>query len=72
MKIEMKAEKKQVVIDKSEYTITLDKEAFLLFAGGIGNTSHYSRKEAGMTNEQARFFTDLYGHLHDDYFEVKD
>lgn len=67
MKFDLQVNEKKVVIDESTYTITLDKESFLLFSGGIGNTSAWSRAKAGMTKEQAAFFTGLYDKLHDAY-----
>ena len=45
------------------YVLTLTKEEYELFYFGIGNTSPRSRKEAGMTEEQAQYFSILFTQL---------
>ena len=47
------------------YSITLTEKEYQLLYQGIGNTSPYTRKEAGMDQEQADFFTTLFQHLQD-------
>jgi len=42
------------------YTIELTQAEYLLFIEGIGLTSDYSRRNAGMTPEQAEFFGKLF------------
>ena len=55
MKLEVKV--------KPAYVLKLNKEEFELLYSGIGNTPLASRAEAGMTVEEAQFFTTLYNQL---------
>ena len=48
---------------KCTYVLKLNKEEFELLYSGIGNTSIASRAGAGMTVEEAQFFTDFYNQL---------
>ena len=59
MKVDVKVEMK---VERT-YTLKLNKEEFELLFSGIGNTSVASRTGAGMTVEEARFFTDFYNQL---------
>ena len=45
------------------YVLKFNKEEFELLYSGIGNTSIASRATAGMTVEEAQFFTDFYNQL---------
>lgn len=47
------------------YLINLTEKEYELLYMGIGNTSPTSRKEAGMTEEQAEFFYEFYSKLHE-------
>ena len=51
---------------KSEtaYTLTLTARELDLLFHGIGRTSVNSRVEAGMTEEESEFFTQLFGTIH--------
>ena len=48
---------------KCTYVLKLNKEEFELLYSGIGNTSIASRAGAGMTVEEAQFFTNFYNQL---------
>lgn len=48
---------------KNTFILTFSEAEFRLFLGGIGETSINSRIDAGMTIEQAKFFTELYNRL---------
>lgn len=45
------------------FTITFTEEEFQLLIDGIGETSGISRMEAGMTEDQSRFFELFYEKL---------
>ncbi len=42
------------------YNITLTQQELALLFGGIGRTSATTRQEAGMTSEEAEFFSPLF------------
>lgn len=48
---------------KPTYVITLTQEEYKLLYFGIGSTSLNSRKTAGMTEEQAQYFSVLFAQL---------
>lgn len=45
---------------ESAYSIILTEKEYQLLYQGIGNTSPNTRENAGMTREQAEFFTTLF------------
>lgn len=45
------------------FTLTLTEDEFNNLRQGIGRTSIGSREKAGMTEQQSRFFRELYDHL---------
>ena len=47
------------------YSIILTEEEYRLLYHGIGSTSLNSREAAGMTEEQAEFFSTLFSQLKD-------
>ena len=50
---------------KATYVLTLTQEEYELLYFGIGNTSPNSRKAAGMSEEQAEFFSTFFSQLKD-------
>lgn len=53
------------VVTKKVFTVSFTEEEYKLFVRGIGNTSSTSREKAGMSVDQAMFFSDLYSALPD-------
>jgi hypothetical protein len=51
------------VIKVLSYRIELTEEEMTILTSGLGRTSTFSRKEAGMTHEEAKWFSDLYTQL---------
>ena len=50
---------------ESTYVITLTKEEYMLLYFGLGNTSPNSRRAAGMSEEQAEYFSTFFSQLKD-------
>lgn len=50
---------------KATYVLSLTQEEYELLYFGIGNTSPNSRKAAGMTEEQAEYFSTFFSQLKD-------
>jgi len=48
---------------KPTYVLSLTQEEYELLYHGIGNTSPNSRRTAGMTEEQAQYFSILFTQL---------
>ena len=48
---------------KPTYVLTLTQEEYELIYFGIGSTSPNSRRTAGMTEEQAQYFSTLFAQL---------
>ena len=48
---------------KSSYVLSLTQEEYELLYHGIGSTSPNSRRAAGMTEEQAQYFSILFTQL---------
>ena len=48
---------------KPTYVLSLTQEEYELLYQGIGNTSPNSRRTAGMTEEQAQYFSTLFTQL---------
>ena len=48
---------------KPTYVLSLTQEEYELLYQGIGNTSPNSRRTAGMTEEQAQYFSILFAQL---------
>ena len=51
------------VIKVLSYRIELTEEEMTILTNGLSRTSTFSRKEAGMTHEESKWFSDLYTQL---------